>query len=184
MIEDKSILLIGGATRNLGKTALITSILHHFSRQNNISSLKIKSIYKGDDFFHGKDNNPLLENEKYRLSEEFSADNSDAGLMLTAGAKRAFKLKVKAEFLSDGFLEFNDKRDENELLIVESNSLREIVKPGIFIMIKHSQNVDIKPSALRLEHLADLIIYTDGAKHDFSLEQLLIIENKWQLSYK
>jgi len=185
MIEINKMLMIGGASRNVGKTTLIMDIINEFSKNNNIVAIKIKTIYEGDNFFHGKDRSPLGENEKFRIIEEKDINSGeDTAKMLKSGAKRVFKIKVKSQFISEAFSEIYKIIDRNSFLICESNSLREAVKPDLFLLIKHKNNVEMKPSAKKLEKFADRIIYSDGKKHDFSKGDLQIIESKWMIKFK
>jgi GTPase SAR1 family protein len=182
MSEDFFVLLVGGATRNVGKTSLINRIIEKFSKENKIIALKIKSIHPGDEYFHGKDENPLNIDEKFRLIEETEMNASaDAKKMLHAGAHKAFKLKVRAEYLEQAFSYFKSQINNNYPLIVESNSLRDYIKPAVFLLIKHANNNEMKPSAQRLEILADKIVFSNGVEHDFSLEQILLTKNGWKL---
>lgn len=49
--------------------------------------------------------------------------------------------------------------DNNEIIVCESNSLRNIIKPGIFFMLHNSDN--IKQSAQEVIDKADLILRYD-----------------------
>ncbi len=172
------ILLIGGATRNVGKTTFTCSVIKNISNKHEIIGLKIKTIYEGDDFFHGKDRNPLKGN--YRIIEETDkTGNEDSMKMLKAGAKKVFRIKAKNKFLKNAFIEFLKQIPNNSFIICESNSLRNIVKPTLFLMIKHKSKNDIKPSAKKLEHLTNKIIFTDEKKHDFDYKNIEIKNDKW-----
>ncbi len=183
MNKYKGLLLIGGASRNVGKTTLTCKIINHFSKNHSIVALKIKTIYEGDQFFHGKERNPL--NENYKLSEDFDQiGNEDTSKMLKAGAIRAFKLKTKSLFLEQAFDDFTKQIGNNFLIVCESNSLRKILEPDIYLLIKPTDGLHMKPSALELEKFADKIILTDGEQHSFNIHELEIIKNKWILNKK
>jgi hypothetical protein len=180
MIKQAKMLMIGGATRNVGKTTFSCAVIEKSSRNHLIIGLKIKTIYKGDNFFHGKDQNPLKGN--YRIIEELDNSGSeDTMRMLKAGAKQVFRIKVKSEFIKEAFYDFFRQIPENSFILCESNSLRKVVKPGLFLMIKHKNSNEIKPSAKELEPFADKIIFTDGEKHDFNLKNIEIKNEQWML---
>jgi len=182
MTENTKILLVGGSTRNVGKTTLTTNIIKQFCQSNNLVGIKIKSIYPNDSFFHGKDRNPLQESEKYRITEEKSKSNiEDTNKMLLAGAKKVFKIKTRVEYLNEAYNEIKNIIPENYLWIVESNSLRDFVIPSVFLLIKHKNKNEIKPSAQKLQAFADTIILTDGEKHLFNITDLYIKNNSWQI---
>lgn len=182
MIEFPKILMIGGATRNVGKTSFIYQIIKNLSEKNIIVAIKIKTIYENDNFFHGKDINPLKENEKYRITKENDiSGNEDTSKMLNAGAYKVFKIKTKNKFILEALSELNTLISDDNFIICESNSLREFIIPGLFIMIKHIKSEEIKPSALKLEKFADKIIFTDGENHDFNPKNIFISENNWKI---
>lgn len=83
MLLNKQILLVGGATRNVGKTTFICRIIEKFSREVPIVALKIKTLRKDDAYFHGKDRNPLKENEFFRITEETVSGNEDTQKMFS-----------------------------------------------------------------------------------------------------
>ncbi|MCF6242925.1 MAG: hypothetical protein L3J74_16475 [Bacteroidales bacterium] len=178
LMHYKNILLIGGATRNVGKTTFTCSIIENISKKHLITGLKIKTIYAGDDFFHGKERNPLTENYQI-IEEKNAAANEDTERMLKAGAHRVFRIKAKNDFLNDAFNDFYSQIPKNSLIICESNSLRNILKPAFFLLIKHKNSGDMKPSAQKLAPLADKIIYSDGIKHDFDIQRIGVRDNEW-----
>ncbi len=170
---ENSLLLIGGSSRNVGKTTFVVKLIEKFAREHSIIGLKIKTIYEGDSFFHGKDRTPL--DSDYRLIEEFDeTSGEDTSKMLRAGAKRAFRLKVKSAAILEAFNAFRDLLTKPCLIVCESNSLRKVVKPAIYLLIKQQSDENMKPSAKELEKYADKIIYTDGESHDFDLSKILI----------
>ena len=180
MIEQAKLLLIGGATRNVGKTTFSCAVIENMGKTHTIIALKIKTIYEGDDFFHGKDKNPLK--GKYRIIEEFdNKGGEDTMRMLKAGAKHVFRIKVKSNFLKDAFDELYQQIPENSFILCESNSLRKVLEPALFLMIKHKNLNEIKPSAKELEPLADKIIFTDGKKHNFDIRKIEIKNERWFL---
>ena len=180
MIKQPKILLIGGATRNLGKTSFSCAVIKNLSNEHHLIGLKIKTLYRGDDFFHGNDHNPLKGN--YKIIEEFERNGKeDTMRMLNAGAKQVFRIKARSGHLSEAFNDFYKQVPGNSFILCESNSLRKVVEPSVFLMIKHKDLTDIKPSAKELEHLADKIIFTDGKKHDFDIENIIIENGRWSL---
>ncbi len=180
VVIENNLLLIGGASRNVGKTTFVVKLIEKFAKEYPIVGLKIKTIYEGDDFFHGKDTKPLK--SEYRLVEEFDIDSEeDTSKMLRAGARRAFKLKVKSEAILQAFATFKDLLTEPCLIVCESNSLRKVVKPAVYLLIKYKDDTNMKPSAKELEKHADKIVYTDGEKHNFGLKKVKIKKNTWCL---
>ena len=181
IILMNNLLIIGGASRNVGKTMLTSRIIQKFSNEVPIIAIKIKTISEGDSFFHGKDRNPLTDSEKFRISEETQTGNEDTNRMLSAGAHRVFKIKTRKEYLSEAFSQFKKVLTTDDFIICESNSLRYFIKPALFLFIKMKNSEEMKPSASDLIKYADIIIPSDGKKHDFNLNRLKVIEKKWVL---
>ena len=63
--------------------------------------------------------------------------------------------------------------------VCESNSLRLAIKPGLFIIVKHKNNDDFKPSAGDVAACADKIITFDGSNFDISLDSIRFVDGKW-----
>jgi hypothetical protein len=177
----KGLLLVGGASRNVGKTTFISSLIRNFSKSHKIVGIKVKTIYDNDLFFHGNDIGSIKEN--FILIEEFDLDNEkDSAGMLKAGAKRAFRLKVHHSQLLIAFNYFIDLLGEETLIVCESNSIRRVIIPDLFLFIKFPDNLNIKPSGIELEKKANRVIYTDGLIHHFNLNEIEIKDSEWVLN--
>ncbi|OQX98767.1 MAG: hypothetical protein B6I24_04425 [Bacteroidetes bacterium 4572_128] len=180
--HKKKLILVGAATRNLGKTTFVERLIKKFSSKFSIVGLKIKTIYKNDNFFHGKGRSLLKKN--FEIIEETNTKNSeDTNRMLKNGASRVFMIRCFSDFLGLAFNEFLKKIDEKNFIVCESNSLRKFVKPDVFILIKHKTKIEIKPSAKKLEKYANLFIFSDGKNFDKNINEIgLKIKNSvWKL---
>lgn len=179
-----NLLLVGGATRNVGKTTLTKNIVKHFSEHHQIIGLKIKTLRTGDDKFHGKGRHELIGN--YLVVEESYDNKEDTGAIYHAGAKQSFHIKTKHSALLPAFSDFLHQIDyKNQLIVCESNSIREVVQPGVFLMIKHKNTPDIlKPSAEQLSKFSDQVVWTDGAQHSFQPSELYIENLMWKITHK
>ncbi|MCF6365995.1 MAG: hypothetical protein L3J35_07300 [Bacteroidales bacterium] len=180
--ENKQLLIVGGTKRNVGKTTLIEKIIKKFCNEHDIISLKIKTIYPDDYFFHGKEKNKLTAEEKFRITEEKNkTGNEDTVRTLKEGAKKVFKIKTKSGFIEEAFQEFIKNIEKRTLIICESNSLRKYIKPSLFLFIKEQNSDEIKPSAKEVIKYADKIITTDGIKHYFNINSLHINDLSWHM---
>jgi len=180
--KNKQLLIVSGTKRNIEKTSLIEKILTKFSSEYDIISLKVKTLYPGDNFFHGKDRNPLTKNEKFRITEEKNKiENEDSNRMLNTGATKVFKIKTKSEYIEEAFINFINLIDKESLIICESNSIRKHIIPGIFLFIKEKNSNKMKPSAREVIKYADKIIITEGNEHNFNVNDLIINNSIWEL---
>jgi len=71
----------------------------------------------------------------------------------------------------------------NSPIICESGGLRQIIKPGIFLMINNNKknNNKIKTQAIRNKELADKWIEFDDHKFDFSPTNLQFSNSGWTI---
>jgi hypothetical protein len=88
--------------------------------------------------------------------EQDSASGKDTVQLLKAGAIRVFWLRTLRSSMAEGFACFMEKTLPDALLICESNSLRELVNPGCFIMLANRENGEMKPSAAKVADRADI----------------------------
>jgi len=181
LYNEPRVLLIGGAKRNVGKTALTCRLIEKFSVEYEIVGLKIKTIYNNDLKDHGKSSRK--EFNEYLIDEEVDINSTeDTGKMLRNGAHRAFIIRSKIEFLNKAVTDFLSKLSLNNFIICESNSLRKVLVPGLYLFIKDHHDDDMKKSARELEPLSDRIVLTNGINHNLNLSEIQIMNNCWVLS--
>ena len=93
----------------------------------------------------------------YLLAEETNAAGAkDTAQLLAAGASKVFWLRSLRTALAGGFAAFQQQIGEDPLVICESNYLRNLVKPAIFVMLDN--NAAAKPSAKQVAALADVVL--------------------------
>jgi hypothetical protein len=165
-----NMILIGSTARNSGKTALAISIIDKYRMHHRVIALKVTTIAE-------KNGKCIRDGEgcgtcsslkgNFELTEELNtAGNKDTALLLAAGAERVYWLKVLKSHICEGFREFFALMPEKVLIVCESNSLRKVVKPGVFIMMKTDGDNKIKDSAAEVMSQAD-IVYENNLEDDF-----------------
>ncbi len=178
--RHENILVIGASSRNLGKTTLICSLLRRFA-EFPLTALKIKTMQEGDETFHGKGS--TLEGP-YLIREETSLNGTeDSVRLLNAGATQVLYLKTRRDSLRESFQTTLEMIPQGNLVIVESNSLVEIIRPAIYILIKGYDPKLYKPSSLRTEKHADIILKSDGKRFSIDPEHLPVRTsgNRWEI---
>lgn len=161
MIEKyyPQLLEIGATGRNSGKTFFAKEVIHRVKSDHKIVALKIVTIKQRGVCQQGENGCGMctsIDNGFELIEETNHLGMKDTMQMLQAGCKRVFMLKAFENSLIDGFEAFLKKVGNDVLVICESNSLRNYLKPGLFVMI-HNQ-VNIKPSAQKVLEYADFII--------------------------
>lgn len=155
------VLLIGSAGRNSGKTTLACNLINRYNTSENIYALKIISIEKANSGCQrgGKGCGICTSlSGKYELIEE-DAKNiyKDTSKMLIAGASKSFLLKTLKNSIEEAFCEFVKLVPDDAIIIVESNSLRKFVVPGLFVFADNNQK-QMKQSAKEVYKYADLFL--------------------------
>lgn len=150
---------IGSTGRNNGKTTLAKELVAN-NKDIDIYGLKIITIngHKGK-CQRGETGCGICTNvsANYELIEEKDATGTkDTMELLKAGCKKVYLLKVFSEHLLDGFLAFYKLIPDDGLIICESNSIRKVVKPGLFIMMDN--NSTCKETALSVISYADVTL--------------------------
>jgi hypothetical protein len=160
----EQMILIGATGRNRGKTILTEELIHRFKGRFPVVGLKVTTVaYQGAPCHHGDRGCQVCSLlSSYALEEEKAPENSpgcagkDTARLLLAGAERVFWLRAVKTSLADGFSEFLKQVPPNALVIGESNSLREVVQPGCFIMVSSGPGEQVKPSAAQVADLAQI----------------------------
>lgn len=168
--------LVGGTGRNIGKTTLMEMLINRLSNLGPVVGIKISNIRPDGMEFHGThevngDGNFFIW-EETRIS-----GNKDSMRFLKAGAKRSFFVQTSDEFLQDAFATMVSQLDGNEIVVCESNSLRNVMEPAVFLMIKGEDNHASKGYVDRLFGLADYVVKAMDLEQFEKLSESLIVED-------
>lgn len=155
-------LLLGSTGRNSGKTTLATALIGHWKTKYPIIGLKVTTIHES----HGRCPRggegcgvcSSMAGDYELLEEKNENANKDTSLMLYAGAEKVYWIKTKGTHTYEAIKEFMERIPKDALIICESNSLRRVIKPGSFIMLRNTDLSAIKNSAAEVMGDADTII--------------------------
>ncbi|MDR1411788.1 MAG: hypothetical protein LBI91_06260 [Spirochaetaceae bacterium] len=163
-IDAPALVLVGSSGRNAGKTVAACALIRALKGRFPITALKVTVADKAGVCHRGKAGCGACSfSPGYILEEESGPPpGKDTARLLAAGAARVFWLRAARPSLAEGFRAFLEKAPPGSLVVGESNSLREEVRPGCFIMLKNRDGV-MKPSAARVADLADISSENDGA---------------------
>ena len=157
-----NMILIGSTARNSGKTTLAISIINKYKLSRPVVALKVTTIQeKNGKCIRGGEGCGVCSSLKgnFEITEELnSANNKDTSLLLAAGAEKVYWLKTLKNNMYEGFEAFITQIPKNTLIVCESNSLRKVVNPGVFVMIKNAKDSQMKKSASEVIDQADIII--------------------------
>lgn len=185
MIRWPGMLLVGGAGRNSGKTRLSCAVIRAFSPREALVGLKVTAITERDSCPRGNEDGcgvcTSLEQDFLITEEKGDPAGKDTSLMVEAGATRVFWLRVLREHLERGVQALQEQVGPGALCVCESNSLRQVVEPDLFIIARARGNEAMKPSARKVLHLAQRVVLSDEDGLDLSPAGVEIIDNQWKL---
>ena len=157
-----TMILVGSTARNLGKTALATRLIEALRPREKVVGVKVTTIRdRGAKCPRGGDGCGICSSlsGNYEILEETDPDGEkDTSQLLRAGAARVFWLKVMRDALVEGLDALMTHIDRDAVIVAESNSLRKVVRPDLFLMLKGSDRDQVKPTAREVMPFADIIV--------------------------
>jgi hypothetical protein len=159
------LVVVGGHSRNIGKTSVVAGLIRKL-RDRRWTALKITQYGNGVCANHigtvtAACGCEPAGDEEVELSEEYEGSGTDSGRFLAAGAERSFWLRVPAGELPRAAGTVKKILAQGENVIVESNSVVELVTPDVFLMLLDFSCEDFKASSLRFMDRADGFIVID-----------------------
>jgi hypothetical protein len=160
------VIVVGGHTRSIGKTQLVCDILSAFPHVNWIAG-KITQYGHGVCAQNGDNCDCAPTDHVCAITwEKQTNSGTDSARFLAAGARRSFWLRTKQGFLAEGLpllraalLETADQANgEPQPLIIESNSLLQFLKPGLYLAVLDPAKEDFKDSARAALDRADALV--------------------------
>jgi hypothetical protein len=157
------LLLVGGQSRNVGKTSLAVDLIRAFP-EAAWTAVKITQYGHGVCALNGESCACAPREHAAALDVEIDpAGPSDTSRMLAAGARRALWLRTKQGRLAEGLpllrLELGrDPGASSAHLIVESNSLLGFLSPRLYFVVLDPAVADFKESARRYIDRADALV--------------------------
>ncbi|MCK5073851.1 MAG: hypothetical protein KAQ98_10525 [Bacteriovoracaceae bacterium] len=186
IIKLKNMIIIGAEGRNAGKTEFACKLINKFKSQHNIIGIKVTTILKRDGKCpRGGEGCGVCSSLKgnYEITEEKDLSlKKDTSRLLRAGAEKVFWLRVMKSNLHEGFSALLKMINSESILVCESNSLRHIVEPGLFLMARVKNSDNCKESANEVKMFADQIIDFDGSNYNFDINHINIFNGKWMIN--
>ncbi len=188
MLKLDGMLMIGSAGRKTGKTELACALIRKFSKDRDIAGIKVTTIAERDGQCprggQGCGVCSSLDGDFCITEETDSNSEKDTARLLAAGAKRVFWLRVMKTHLEEGLAALPDIIGADAVSICESNSLRLVVEPGLFLIVKGQEQEVWKSSARQTRKYADRIVLSDGSGFDFDIDRIKLVNGKWVIQEK
>jgi hypothetical protein len=183
MIAQPNLLIIGSTGRNTGKTEFACKIIEKFSTRKELIGVKVIPVDKNEEKCHrGADGCGLCDSltADYEIIEEKTTDSpKDTSRMLKAGAKKAYLLIVDRNSLEKGIEALLEILPDKALIVIESNTIRKVIEPGLFLVIKKPSDKSVKHSCAEVIAFADKIIELNNMVPDFDPGKVLIEDDRW-----
>ena len=183
MIKLDGMLMIGSAGANIGKTELACALLREFSKSCDITGIKVTTIKDKDGQCpRGGEGCGVCSSldGNFCITEETGVNSGkDTARLLAAGAAKVFWLRVMKTHLKEGLAALLDKIGADAVSLCESNSLRQVVKPGLFLMVRGKDPRKWKSSADAVKKYADKVVVSDGSSFDFDIGRIKLLGGKW-----
>jgi molybdopterin-guanine dinucleotide biosynthesis protein A len=185
VITLRNMLMIGAAESNVGKTDLACLLIGRFSRLGDVVAVKVTTIRETDGSCpRGGEGCGVCSGfeGRYCITEEGAAPpDKDTARMHASGAGRVLWLRVMEDHLEEGATALVESIGRAQAVICESNSLRRIIEPGMFLMVKDGSSNRYKPSAREMRKHADRIVRYDGETFDIDIDDIAFSGGAWML---
>jgi hypothetical protein len=175
--------MIGGNARHAGKTSLACGLIRKFSAQFPVIGLKVTSVKAGESKFHGDHSNDSDDPWSVFEETDFHGEK-DTSQMLRAGAHKVYFIRSSGATLMEAWSHFTTRVDTSSCLIIcESRSLRNLLKPGLFLLMIRNADPGSGKDMTEYMELADEVCYLGNDVYEINeiVDRIKIIGNTWTL---
>jgi hypothetical protein len=153
-----SIIVIGGHTRNVGKTSVVAGLIaalptHHWT------AIKITEHRHSACSTHGEACDCATADHSWAISEEKDrSGESDTSRFLVAGAEHSWWVRTQPGCLAAAMPRIREIVASSQNVIIESNSILRFIKPDLYLTVLDPQTADFKTSAQTYLDQADAVL--------------------------
>jgi hypothetical protein len=153
-----AIVVIGGHSRNVGKTSVVAGLIAALP-EYHWTALKITQYGHGVCSANGEACHCATDDHTWAISEEKDrSGESDTSRFLLAGAARVWWVRTEQGRLAEAMPAIRQRLAESQNVILESNSVLKFVRPDVYLTILDPANADFKKSAQEFLDRADGVI--------------------------
>ena len=161
MRKENRMILVGAGERNLGKTTLITQLIRNYRNQKRtVVAVKVVTIHEPHSSCPRGDNSCGMcqgLHECYEIREEKGKGKKDTMIFLEAGADNVYLIRCHPHGLEEAMNDFLKQIPQESIIICESNSVRTVLEPALFLMLRRPGG-RMKPSAAAVLSFVDVFI--------------------------
>lgn len=157
-----AVVVVGGHTRNIGKTTAVEQILRE-TADLGWTAIKITQFGHGVCSANGEACDCDTGDHSLAISEERNLHSgTDTSRMLAAGAKRVLWVRTQQGQLAEAMPRLRKEIALSPNILMESNSVLRFLRPDLYLAVLDGTHADFKPSALRYLDRADFLLTPDG----------------------
>src|SRR5512146_30115 len=158
-----SFIVIGGHSRNVGKTSLMAGVISAL-RERNWTAIKISQYGHGVCSVDGKPCACQVEEHPWAITQVYDSEgDSDTARFLAAGAAKALWVRCQQGHLAAVMPELQKRIAGHENVVIESNSVLGFLQPDVYLTVLDFAVADFKESARRYLDRADAVVLHDPA---------------------
>ena len=157
-----AIIVVGGSTRNIGKTSVVAGIIRALS-ERHWTAFKITQFGHGVCSANGQPCDCETGDHTLAFSQERDpASGTDSARYLEAGAARSFWVRTRQGQLAEAMPRLRVELARCENAIIESNSVLRFLRPDLYLSVVDPLTVDFKDSARLFLDRADAVLLPEG----------------------
>ena len=169
-----SIVVVGGNTRNIGKTSVVAGLIAAMPEKLWMA-IKITQFGHGVCSANGEPCDCETADHTIAISEERSRDTgTDSSRYLAAGAAKSFWVRTRQGQLHEAMPRVRELIAKTENVIIESNSVLRFLQPDVSVSVLDFSTADFKASALRYLDRVDAIVMASEAVGSGVVSQRLL----------
>ena len=159
-----AIVVIGGHTRNIGKTSVVAGLIAAMPEMH-WTAFKITQFGHGMCSANGEPCDCETAAHTVAVSEERVGGDSttDSGRYLASGAARSFWVRTRTGDLAVAMPRIRKEIGLAENVVIESNSILRFLRPDIYLSVLDPRTADFKDSAKYFLDRADAVLVNEGA---------------------
>jgi len=160
--------MVGGHTRNIGKTSVVEGIIRGMPEMN-WTAIKVTQFGHGVCSTSGELCDCAVAEHEFAITAERQHNSgTDTSRFLAAGARRALWVRTGQGELLAALPALKKEIAGDAYVIVESNSLRRFIKPALFLQVVDPAIIDFKASSRQFFDLADAYLPINRASQELS----------------
>jgi hypothetical protein len=174
------IVVVGGHSRNIGKTAVMAGIIRNIP-EAGWTAIKITQFGHGVCSRDGKSCHCSTDAHTFAVqTESDTSGRTDTSRFLVAGAQKSFWVRTKQGMLFEAMPSLRRIMAASTHTIVESNSILRFLRPDIYLVVLDYSVEDFKESTRRYLDQANafVIIESNSGQSDWTDVSRKLLEAK------